>query len=297
MVAEKQFEMAGVTFGLGCGVEIASWTPGGPALRVNDVDRAAGSGRRFGRVLKGETTWGFSLFTNGANEDDGWAKLAALQSAWESVAGDDDVVESDTYIPLRYKVAGKERVVWGQPRRFTATPDNLSMSGRIPIEADFDLAYPLYLDGTEKVLSLPILAPLELDAGLVVPFVAPFNSAAGSSPIQSEVTIGGERSTPIRIKFIAGTGTLHDAFVQVGGKTVQLEELIYPGDPVTADARPWVRSITTQSGGLVAVAPRVTRLAELWLPPGKHQVIFNGVDPTSSARIEVRWQDAYRTYR
>lgn len=297
---EKQFELAGVTFGLGTDFPFngeSGWSPGSPVLRSTDVDMPGSNGRRFGRVFKGQTTWAFSLHTNADTEEEGWEMLARLETAWRSLEDEVGIVLEDSVLPLRYKVAGKTREVWGQPKRFTPVIDNLSLSGRIPVEADFELVAPIYLDTYVNSKALQILPPLDLEAGLVVPFVAPFESSPQSDTLQSQITIGGEVSTPLTVIFTAGTGPLTNPQVTIGDRRVFLNDQVLVGDPVTADARPWVNSIVTESGGPVSVTPRVTRISQLWLPPGDHAVTFNGSDPTSTASIEVRWQDAYRTLR
>lgn len=287
---EKQFELSGVTFGLGAPVEITDWTPGGPDIAATDVARATGHGMRLGRPRKQGTTWGFSLFTNGLDENDGWARLAALAGAWE-LPEDVDVV------PLRYRVAGKLRRVYGQPRRFTPVVDNTSLSGRINIEADFAVTYPLYFDDRENTVPFSLVAPLDTTAGFAMPMPMPGQSAAGAGQRQGSVRIGGTAKTPLRVTVRAGSGPLNDVRVQVGDAVVELEDPVDPRDPVVMDARPWVSAITTQSGGLVATSPRGARVSALWVPPGDNAVVFTADDPTGTGSVEVSWHDAYRTPR
>lgn len=292
-LAEKQFELDGVVFGLDApvGLKADGWTPGAPALRTSDVDRAAGDGVRMGRDFKGAATWSFSLFTDGQTEDEAWASLARLAEAWDA---DTARSEPDAVLPLRYRMAGQERVVYGRPRRWTPTVNNLVMGGRIDVEADFDLVYHLIFDGVQESRTIGIAAPLDLAAGLMVPFTPPFTTSAGASVRESSVTIGGSVPTPITVTF---NGPVTNAAVRVGGWMAALEDTVYADDPATIDGRPWVRAATTRSGGGVRVSPRVTRISKMWLPPGTHEVIFTGEDPTSSASVEISWHNAYRSPR
>jgi hypothetical protein len=299
MPGEKQFTIDGVTFGLGTSIGMTEdgWTPGGPSLRTNDVDVAGGSGRRFGREFRGETVWGFSLYTNTQTEEDAWATLSALRAAWESLADQADVTDSEVQLPLFYRIAGKDRLVYGRPQRFDYSPTNLSLSGRIDIQADFKLSYPLYFAAQENSFNLSILPPLNVEAGVIVPVIVPFVSSSSDSERKTSITVGGERPTPIVVKLIAGTGARSNARVEIGGNVVQLTQPVEPEDPVVIDPRPWARSVSTVSGGTVAVDARVSRLSKFWLPPGTHEIVFNGTDPTGSATAVISWHDAYRAER
>lgn len=290
---EKQYELGGVVFGLDCPVEVKSngWVPGTAAVRSQDVDHPTGDGVRLGKDYKGGATWSFSLFTNAQDEKSAWAALRELATVWDN---EEIRTTSGAVMPLRYRVAGETRVVYGRPRRWTASPNNDSMQGKIEIECDFLVADPIVYSDVLQTKLIPIAPPLELDAGLLVPFIPPFNTAAGASVQESSVTIGGEISTPITLTF---NGPVSDAAVRVGGWTAALPDPVDPDNPVTIDGRPWVRAATTRGGAGVRVSPRVTRISKMWLPPGHHEVIFTGEDITSTASVLVSWREAYRTPR
>lgn len=290
---EKQYGIGNVIFGLGCPIEVKStgWVPGTAALRTQDTDHPAGDGVRMGKDYKGSATWSFSLYTNESDETGAWAALAELAAAWD----DEEIrTTSGAVVPLHYRVAGQARVVYGRPRRFTVTPNNDSMQGKIEIEADFIVADPIVYSDTMRTLIVPVAVPLELDAGLEVPFIPPFTTSAGASVRESSIRIGGELPTPITLTF---NGPIADATARIGGWVAALPDPVLVDDPVTIDARPWVRAATRGSGGGVRVSPRVTRISKMWLPPGVHEVIFTGDDPTSTASLLVSWREAYRTPR
>lgn len=288
---EKQFELDGVVFGLYAPITVSDWQPGSPALRSNDVDNPVGDGVRMGRTIRGATTWNFSLSVDGSDEDDGWAILARLAKAWD---GDWVHAEPDRVVPLRYRVAGQTRVVYGQPRQWTPVVNNLSMLGRIDVEAQFVLVdHRSYADTTQsEPLTLGI--PLDLEAGHTVPTIVPWTSSAGDSRQESAITIGGDVETPVWVTFF---GPVDNAAIRVGGWTAQMAEHVYYADPVTIDGRPWVRTATKQSGGGSRVNPRFTRMSKMWLPPGHHEVTFTGEDLTGTATALVSWRDAFRTPR
>lgn len=296
---EKQYDLGGLVFGLNSGgveVDAEGFTPGDSELVTQDSAQPGSDGIRFGKDYRGSATWGFSLFTNAYTETDGWAMHSAFQQAWNARA---TRLTSGTAIPLRYCIAGQTRRVYGRPRRITPVVNTLSMSGRIPIEADFTVSYPLYFDDDEQVFGPKTIGvPLELDAGIVVPYIPPYISSIGTTTRQSTLNIGGDEDTPLMIKLAAGSAPLYNPIVSVDGKfTVAIEDTIVPGNPVTIDARPWVRSITTQAGGSVKVSPRITRLSKVWLPPGNHEFNFSGEDISSTATVTVYWRNARSSLR
>lgn len=296
---EKQFSLDGVLFGLATDIGMldTGWQPGAPAIRANHADTPGASGRRFGREFAGQTVWGFSLYTNVGTEEEAWERVATLRGAWRSLADQADVVDSETVVPLFYRIAGQDRVVYGRPQAFDIAVDNTSLSGRIGIEANFELSYPIYFDADEQSFSMSILPPLNVEVGVIAPMIVPFTSSSTLSERRTSITVGGDRTTPIVIELRAGTGPLWDARIEVNGNPIQLTDPVYPTDPVIIDPRPWARSIATKSGGAVGVDARVSRLSKLWLPPGDHEVVLTGTDPTSSATTVISWNNARRAER
>jgi hypothetical protein len=294
-LAEKQYDLDGLVFGLDSNaVEVDSegFQPGSAELATQDSPLPGADGVRFGKDYKGSSTWGFSCFTNGKDENDGWRIYSDFAKAWDARA---TRLTSQATLPLRYCLAGNTRRVYGRPRRLTPIVTNLSLSGRIGIEADFTVAYPYFFDDVEDNIIFGIGAPLELDAGIIPPFIPPVVPSAGSASSSHEVWIQGDVPTPLVIKVI---GPVTDPLVTVDGYfKAQVDGSVEAGNPVTFDARPWSRSASTAAGGSVPVSPRVTQLSKMWLPPGRHQVIFTGNDITSTAQVSVSWRNAHSSPR
>lgn len=291
---EKQYELGGVVFGLFApvAVEASGWTPGSPDVRTSDIAQPSGDGIRMGQDFKGATTWSFSMFTDRESEDAAWAALAPLAGVWDS---EQVRTESGEVMPLRYRLGGQTRRVYGRPRRWTISPNNASMSGRIDVEADFTTVDHLFYDDTMQSKSIYLVPPLagDLDAGIPVPFIPPFTSSVTTSSRDSTITIGGEVPTPIILEF----HDVEEPLVRIGDWAAGLVDPVLPGNPVTIDARPWVRAATQANGGGVRVSPRVTRISKMWLPPGTHEVSFTGTTRSGAARVLVSWANAYRTPR
>lgn len=294
LTRDHQFELDGYVFGYGCPIEIKpdGFQPSGTSLRTSDAELPTGDGARPGVDRKAIDTWKFSLYTNCETEEEAYAALAQIQKAWDA---DDTRLEPGEVVALRYQLAGQRRVVFGRPRRFTPVINNDSLGGMIPIQCDFDVLYPQVFEDELQTKKVPIGPPIDVYAGLLVPFIPPVTLSAGASERKSEVTIGGDMKTPISLTI---TGPVAEgASVQIGDWICELRDAVLVGDPVTVDARPWVRAATTQSGGSVRVNPRTTRISKMVLPPGTHSVVFRGEDQTVQASVQVSWRNARRSIR
>lgn len=299
MLTEKQFELGtlaggGVAFGLGALVAVKSdgWRPGQAELTNGDSQRQTRDGVRFGIDRRGSATWGFSLFTDADSEEEAWAALGELEAAWndEEIRRDPDLV-----VPLRYCLLGEVRRVYGRPRRWSADPDNLSLSGRIDITADFATTDDLVYEDIEQSKTIPLRPPVSLGYGLRVPFRPAARLSANPAERQTTITVGGTVPTPIVLEIAGG---VRGAKVVVQNRwTAQLIDPVAYDDVVTLDPRPWVNAATRRNGDGVRLSPRVTRLAALWLPKGSYDVVFSGEATGGSPAVTVRWRNAHRRKR
>lgn len=288
---EKQFQLNGVTFGMDSPIDISEWRPGSPEQRSSSVALPSSDGMSRGATYWGSTVWGWTLFTNAEEEDEAYALLAALKKAWDS---DDTRTTPRAVVPLRYRVAGQNRIVFGHPTRFDAPPTNESLSGVIRIVCEFELSHPIVFDDDLKSHTVGIVPPLELDAGIVVPHLMPVVSTAGAAVRETAITVGGDAPTPVMITI---RGPVSSAEVRTSFWSAKLVDPVIDGDPVTLDASPWVAAATKGSGGGVRLNPRVTRISKLWLPPGTHEISFLGEDLSGAATATVSWRNARRAPR
>lgn len=302
-LGEKQYELGGVVFGLDCPVVVTEdgWQPGSAERIGGKQQMPSGDGVRFGKQRYGSANWPFKLFTDGEDEQAGWAALAELESAW----GADDVrATTDEVVALRYRVAKQTRRVYGRPGRWTITPNNFSLYGRIDIAADFDTVDQLVYEDAPQSVEVQIAPPLDRNAGLVVPFVVPATTTPRSGPRSGELNVGGTVPTPAIVTF---SGPCTGAEVVVSGTTLagepwdgwtcRLTDAVADEDDVVVDARPWSRSATRKNGGGVRINPRVTQISAMYLPPGHHELVFTGTDPSGTATVTLEWLNAHRSPR
>jgi len=291
---DHQFELGGYRFGYDCPIEIdpSGFQPSGTSWRTSDAELPTEAGSRPGVDRKAVETWKFSLYTNCENDKEAYAALRGLQRAWDA---DEVRLEPGELVELRYRLAGETLVVFGRPRRFTPVIDNRSLSGMIPIQCDFDIMYPQAFEDELQTKTIPIGAPIDLQAGLLIPFIPPVTLSAGASEKKAEVVVGGDMKTPVVLTF---TGPIAEgASAQIGDWIAELRDAVPYDDPITVDSRPWVRSTTYKSGGGARVNPRTTRLSKMWLTPGRHSAVFRGEDPTVQASLQVSWRNARRSIR
>lgn len=292
-LTEKQFELDGQVFGMDCDVDIKSdgLRIGGVVVRTNDGTLPTEDGRRFGVELHDGETWGFGLFTNLEDEPSAWAAYAALKKVWTFQGGRRT---AGAYTRLRYRLGGKTRCIYGRPRRWTPGDTSQSTDGLIHIEADFEMADDQVYDDDVQSETIGLDSPPSSESGVIVPFTPPFTSTVRPST-SHEIVIDGDEDarTWVTVLFVTGSGTLSDAEVQIGDWRCKLVDPVPPENAVLIDPRPWVRSVGfINDGGGVAISPRVTKMANMWLPPGRYSVIFSGSDSSGAATATVSWQNA-----
>lgn len=297
---EKQFELEGVVFGRACPVEVEKFGPTPGTWRTQDKERARGNGVNFGRDYRGAGTWAFDLYTNGEDVHDAQAAAEQLAMAWPT---DELVATPRAVTPLRYRIGGRTRRVYGRPRRWSAPPETVIDQGLLKITADFTVGDPLIYDDAEESRTFT-LAAADPVGGVRSPVRSPVLSRYTPSRVtEKAITVGGTVPTWATVEFQYG---MTNPWIEVApsepdpvtgkvkfaGWHAQVLTTLLQNDLITMDARPWVRS-TVRESGTVAIS-RETRLLNMILPPGKHRVRLGSDDGSSTGAITVRWRNAYR---
>ena len=277
---DGQFELEGFAFGAEQTWRVAEWDPGERTLAVGDVWPLARDGVLFGRDIESAPEWIYRLR---ARHVDVMAALADLRSAWEGRRAD----PLDTSV-LRYMLAGRVRRVYGRPRRFHPLMTPWARPNRIlEVDTTFRLSDPLHYDDGERSVTLRIVPPST--GGLLAPLVAPLSTARSSAPDARFITVRGDAPAPVRVTF---HGPATDPWVRGTGWEVGLNGSIAYDGQVTVDTR--TTTVLRADGASVAgMLTRRTRLAEVRLAPGVHELSFGGIDPTGTASATVAWRDAH----
>jgi hypothetical protein len=294
---EMQFELlptltagAGQVFGIGGKVSVNGddgWDPGEDDWETQDETNPRRGGTAFGRDTLNGPTWAFNLHVNERNVGDAVDTLGQFKTAWRAVK----IRQTPgAVIPIRYRINNRVRRAYGRPRRFAAPPNNMILSGFVPITADFACVDGYTYDGVESVVTLGLQAQTE--GGLIFPLVFPFESLTVGET-EGSATVGGDAPTYPIVTF---RGPVRQPGLSTPAWSLELNTELGEGEVVVVDLRPWAMSALKQDGSSVAgTFARRTRLVDMKLEPGQTRLSYRGATSSASATCEVRWSNAWNS--
>ena len=117
---EFQFELDGYVFGHRRPIFIDQdgFDPGDDSIVDQDQTNPITGARVMGRDVRGAGTWTFAMHVDQEDSETALAELATLERLWRN--GTLGFREGRVVKMLRYNLAGRTRVVFGRPRRFSA---------------------------------------------------------------------------------------------------------------------------------------------------------------------------------
>jgi hypothetical protein len=295
VLTEASFELDGIAFGSGTEIVIEDVDFGPPDIRATDVERPRADGIMVGRDYRGGRLLTFDLViltSFGESAASGFGSVAALdvldrlEAAWlaDGVRGTAGAVSA-----LRYRLGGRQRVVYGRGRKLAAV-NRFATLGRIPVTATFQTVDHLFYDDQERANLVPYVPPPA--GGLTWPIVFPWSTiTVGYSP--GVIAVTGSAQAWLVIS-IAGP-IVNPAVEWVGGWTLGFDLTLQVGETLVIDSRPWSRGVrrnnTVNMAG--ALTPASPRLSDVRLPPGVHEVVLSGRDNTGTASMTVIWRPAH----
>lgn len=285
---DYQFEVGDFVFGLNRGVfvEEDGFDPSGADWRTQDMPVAHGDGTVFGRDYLEPALWTWTLGVDKTDPATALEQMAALTKAWRASRN----LGPGEVLPLRYRLAGRTRRVYGRPRRLAPTLDNRFMQGYASYIADFQRADDLHYDDVEK--SATTTARVSSAGGLKAPLKAPLRSIRSlTSERGGGIDVGGDADT---WAIVTIRGPISTAIVECPGRwRVELNRNLSSSDTVVIDPRPWARTVLLNgTAGVAGSLSRNTRLADMTLAPGPAVFTFSGVATASGASATVSWRDA-----
>lgn len=294
MVALKdyQFDIDGYVFGLDMPIFVdpAGFKPSRGDVQTQDQTNPLNGARMMGRDVQTAGSWSFVMHTATETPEEALEELGKLGSKW--VGGVNGYRESRKVSALRYRIAGRTRVVFGRPRRFDFDGlDNRFMNGYLPPAATFDKADALHYDDDEQSVVM-FLKPAE-QGGLVMPAAFPLTFERDPDYVApSAMVVGGDARTAPVVTF---TGPVLNPSVTIGDATVALTGQLGAGGSITIDCRPWAMTVTRSGDTSGAALSNSTRMTRAALAPGAYSAVFRGIDTSGAARCQVRWRDAWNT--
>lgn len=284
---ERQFDLDGYEFGRWAnGVEVlaSGLDTGTTDVRTQDAPHPSGDGLFFGRDFLTPPTWTFQLIVKG---DDVMPALWRLAAAWRA-----DQVRSrpGARSRLTYRLNGRERVVYGRPRRFAVEPDVAWQPGLKLVTCEFALADARSY-GPERELLLD-LVEVNPTSGLTFPSVMPWRFTATETTRAGVVVVDAAVGSPFAVH-IRGpvAGSAHSFAVWSSGWRFELDTWLGPLGNIVIDTGTGVATRNSQVFGAASI--RTDWRAEL--QPGPQEVQFRAEDPTASATATIRWRDAAPT--
>lgn len=283
-----------VPFGYGTPLNVTAFDPGTAAIRHQDQPGGVADTMVFGTDRRTPQTWQWSMFTDLATIDvaGALAQVDELAQVW-----DNDVrLSPGDVIAMRYTVAGRTRLVYGRPRRWTPVPDQIQR-GKIHITCDFQLAeYETYYDDEEeKTPAIPIAPTVITGTHFTFPIKFPLVAATSPTTYTQQAVVSGSQRTWLTPRF---TGPVANPWVQIGDQRYALQGSIPANQTVRISGRPWEIGVFNETtgvwGGSDLLLDPKSRLSQLRLKPGTYSITYGGVDNTGTSTCAVSWHRAYR---
>lgn len=280
---------AGQVFGIGESVSVdnAGFIPGDDDWDVEDEVNPRRGGVNFGRDTLAGPTHGWNLHVNESDVPTALTTLAAFKAAWRAL----NVRRTPgAILPVRYRINDRYRRFYGRPRRFSAPPDNMILSGFIPVTVDFQAVDAFFYDDEEQVIILGLQSGSE--GGFSFPATFPV-STLPAGDYEQQAVVGGDAPTYPVVRF---TGPVTNPSLGTEDWNLSLALDIAADDYVEIDLRPWAMTALLNGNGSVAgQLGRRQPLADMVFEPGNHTLLFRGTSDLSTATCTVRWSNAHNS--
>ena len=199
-----------------------------------------------------------------------------------------------TVLPLRYKLAGRVRRIYGRPGNIEPGINNLILSGYADVTCDFQAATAYTYDDAMDSITLTVGEADEGagGGGFTFPLTFPYGSQAPTEQASSMV-VGGDAPTHPIIRI---NGPVENPKVETDHWSIGLNYTIPAGQYVEIDTRPWANTILLNGEGSIAGAlGRRQRLTDVVLHPGTLEVRFIGLSGTGTATCTLTWASAHNS--
>lgn len=282
-----EFDIDGYRFGCDHPVAVLDWDTGVREVRTQDVDRPGAHGVLFGRDYDSPPEWTFTVRAKNSDKAAAFDVISEFRQRWQASQG---VGEMSV---LKYGLPGRERKVYGRPRRWSLAGDAPRQGiniGRLVGLCTFQLSDPRSFGAGpgntgETVLTL---VP-ESTGGLIAPLVTPLTTTRRGGERAGVIRNPGDAPTPITVTF---HGPVSNPKLYGEGWEIGLTGNLAYDEKITVNAlgKSVTRSDGANMGGRLT---RGTRLNKAALAPGEQEIWFTGADETGTAKAVVSWSAAY----
>lgn len=256
-----------------------------PIAGTDDTARPRADGLQFGQDYLGGPTFGFEIAVIGATEQIAREAAELVSTAWRA---DPVRTVAGAVATLTARYSGRERCVYGRPRRHAPGTDIKVKSGILVVQLDFQVQDDLWYDPTFGSSVVNFVPPPS--GGFTVPFVSPLTTSPVTT-IPGAIVVGGavEANTVVTVN-----GPITNPVVEVVGQwQLALNATIAAGQSVRFDSRD--QSVTRVSDGAsyAGSLSRLSRLDQAQLTPGSYTISLSGVDVTGTSSMLFQWQNTY----
>jgi hypothetical protein len=279
-----------VVLGPGTDYNVSSFSFGGAERRLQDTAIGYSDGDRFGVDRLGGRLITLDANTDGWDTASGLRMARKLEAAWDgepyrSVPGRHQV--------LRWRRGSQVLRAYGRSRE--CIPDHsMDWTGNIPYTLTFRTSEPRFYSDFEFSEAIGFV-PEEV-GGLIGDLIGDI-VASGYGASQRGFEVGGDLPTWVIMHV---RGPITNPIVEFTDQwRVQLITTIREGDSVLIDPTPWGGPDVRTSGGANAagmLTPSSRLLSQMKLPPGRHQAVLLGSDPTGTSSVEIIFRDCYASH-
>lgn len=282
------FDITPGTLIAGTGGNLSS-SSGSAGTYTADASYPNEDGTKFGQdYYTGQLlTWSIDVWQRNKMVYD---QIGALKGIWRNKAFRNT---SNVVTTCRICRGGRTRLAYGRPRNFKETYGEVER-GWSPIDCDFQCTDECFYDDEIKIQNIGIQNP-PVD-GLTFPATVPW--------VLSQYQ---ENYTTVHVEGDLDTWPMFVIHGPISNPTIQYDndwqiELLVSLDhtqTVTIDPRPWFRRTLLQGAAIKNISGAYTQdspvMRNMRFSPGRHTVLFGGLDSSLTSYVTVSWRDAYGT--
>ena len=281
----EKVEVGGLTFRDFSQLWVREFEMGPESVETNDLDNPIYDDTYLGVDFHRGPTWTFEFIIEGRDELEVIDNLDRVKAVWRNAR---NTKLAGTPIELAYTVAGRERVVYGRPRRFAVSNIQTAQQGFVSVTAEFKLSDPLNYDADWETVRLDAVPPDT--RGLEEHLTEDTLTTEVGGVRQGQLPIvGGTAPTPFRVTLYGPT--TNPGFT-IAGRRYQFNTKLSANQRLTVDSR--TGSVKrNQSTNMVHTMADPTPIKNIRLEPGKAvEISFFGDDPTLSSYATFSYRHA-----
>lgn len=281
-----EFSFNGVSTSDFSNIWLKHFDPGVEPVQTSDVHNPLYDDTFMGADFYRGPTWVFEVVCEGDTPAEVMDNVGRLKRAWRPSGAK----RGGNVYPLRFNFAGRERLVWGRPRKLSHSPANTAIQGYVVVELEFTLSDPIvYSGGSLLSVQLRVVPPTA--RGLKEILVEPLTTGGSTGVRQGQLELDGDAPTPFQVTVY---GPISKPFFSINGRKYGFNLNLREGESLSVNSR--TGTATVGSKNVIGLMTKRTRLRGVRLPAsGKVEVSFGGHDPTGLARCVYAWRTAYHS--